>query len=147
MLTAESAAVASAIPLISLPPALIPFVLSMVIPPSVTLSKDTFFAVPMVILRPVLVMAILSPLTKFTVSPPATAVLLLPLVATFHVAAVLARSLICVSPAVDKLDKSLLAALAACVTASFNFCVAATDTFVPLADVLIKASLPLSPLM
>ena len=100
-------------PLISLPPALIPFVLSIVIPPTVTLSKDTFFAVPMVILRPVLVMATLSPLMKFTVSPPATAVLLLPLVDTFQVAAVLARSLICVSPAVDKLDKSLLAALAA----------------------------------
>ena len=113
LLTAESAAVPSAIPLISLPPALIPSVLSIVTPPTVTLSKDTFFAVPMVILRPVFVTDTLSPLMKFTVSPPATAVLLLPLVDTFQVAAVLARSLICVSPAVDKLDKSLLAALAA----------------------------------
>ena len=45
-------------------------------------------------LRPVFVTATLSPLMKFTVSPPATAVLLLPLVDTFHVDAVLARSLI-----------------------------------------------------
>ena len=94
MLTAESAAVASAIPFISLPPALIPSVLSIVIPPTVTLSKDTVFAVPMVILRPVLVIATFSPLIRFTVSPPATAVVLLPFVDTFHVAAVLARFLI-----------------------------------------------------
>ena len=95
MLTAESAAVPSAIPLISVPPALIPFVLSIVTPPTVTLSKDTFFAVPMVILRPVLVMAILSPLMKSTVSPPVTSVVAPVLVVTFQVPPALTASSIC----------------------------------------------------
>ena len=95
MLTAESAAVASAIPFISLPPALIPSVLSIVIPPTVTLSKDTVLAVPIVILRPVLVMAILSPLMKFTVSPPVTSVVAPVLVVTFQVPPALTASSIC----------------------------------------------------
>ena len=93
LLTAESAAVPVATPLISLPPALIPSVLSITTPPTVTLSKDTFLAVPIVMDRPVLVIAMLSPLMKFTVSPPATAVVPAPLVSTFQEAAVLARFL------------------------------------------------------
>ena len=95
MLTAESAAVASAIPFISLPPALIPSVLSIVIPPTATLSKDTVLAVPIVILRPVLVMAILSPLMKSTVSPPVTSVVEPVLVVTFQVPPALTASSIC----------------------------------------------------
>ena len=82
-------------PLISLPPALIPSVLSIVTPPTVTLSKDTFFAVPIVILRPVLVMVILSPLMKSTVSPPVTSVVAPVLVVTFQVPPALTASSIC----------------------------------------------------
>ena len=58
-----------------------------------TLSKDTFLAVPIVIARPVFVIAILSPLMKLTVSPPATAVVPAPLVSTFQEAAAFARFL------------------------------------------------------
>ena len=93
LLTAESAAVPSAIPFTSLPPALMPSVLSRTIPPTVTLSKDTFLAVPIVIARPAFVIAMLSPLMKLTLSPPATAVVPPPFVSTFQEAAVLARFL------------------------------------------------------
>ena len=93
LLTAESAAVPSAMPLTSLPPALMPSVLSRTTPPTVTLSKDTFLAVPIVMARPAFVIAMLSPLMKFTLSPPATVVVPAPFVSTFQEAAVLARFL------------------------------------------------------
>ena len=147
LLTAESAAVPSAIPFTSLPPALIPSVLSRTIPPTVTLSKDTFLAVPIVIVRPVLVTAMLSPLTKFTVSPPDTVVVPLPFVDTFQAAAVLAKFLIFVLPAVDRLDKSLFAAFSAAVTAAVNLDVGAMVTSSPAADVEINALVPVWPLI
>ena len=147
LFTADVAVVPVARPLISLLPALIPAVLSMDIPPTVTLSKDTFLAVPIVIERPTLETEILSPLTKFTVSPPDTAVVPLPFVDTFQAAAVFAKFWICVLPAVDKLDKSLLAALSAAVTAAVNLDVGAIVTSSPLADVEINALAPVWPLM
>ena len=147
LFTADVAVVPVASPLISLLPALIPLVLSMDRPPTVTLSKDTFLAVPIVIIRPVLVTAMLSPLTKFTVSPPDTAVVPLPFVDTFQAAAVFAKFLMYVLPAVDKLDKSLFAAFSAAVTAAVNLFVGAMVTSSPLADVEINALVPVWPLM
>ena len=91
LLTAELPDVAGPTFVISLPPASIPLFLSITTPPTVTLSKDTFLAVPIVIARPVFVIAMLSPLMKFTVSPPATAVVPPPLVSTFQEAADFAR--------------------------------------------------------
>ena len=147
LFTADVAVVPVASPLISLLPALMPSVLSRTTPPTVTLSKDTFLTVPIVIVRPVLVTAMLSPLTKFTVSPPDTAVVPLPFVDTFQAAAVFAKFLIYVLPAVDRLDKSLSAAFSAAVTAAVNLDVGAMVTSSPVADVVINALVPVCPLM
>ena len=97
--------------------------------------------------RPVFVIAMLSPLIKFTVSPPATAVVPAPFVSTFQEAAVLARFLITVSPAVEMLDKSLSTDFSAAVTAAVNLAVGAMVTSSPAADVVMSAFAPVSPLM
>ena len=147
LLTAELPDVAGPTFVISLPPASIPLFLSITTPPTVTLSKDTFLAVPIVMERPVFVIAMLSPLTKLTVSPPDTAVVPAPLVSTFQEAADFARFWIYVLPAVDKLDKSLLAEFSAAVTAALNLAVGAIVTSSPVADVVMSAFAPVSPLM
>ena len=114
-------------------------------PPTVTLSKDTFLAVPIVMDRPVFGNSDIIAIDEVHSFATSYSRCTRTIGFTFQEAADLARFLMYVSPAVDKLDKSLFAAFSAAVTAAVNLAVGATVTSSPVADVVMSALAPVSP--